>query len=52
MVPVKDSAAGAVQILYVAGIPTGPFADETFNSGEFSPGVAVKFVDDRVTKTR
>lgn len=52
MVAVKDIAVGAVQILYVTVIPAGSFADEALDPGEFSPGATVKFVDDRVTKTR
>jgi len=52
MIGMKYMAVGAVQILYVGVVPAGPFADETFDSGEFPPGAAVEFMDDRVTKTR
>jgi hypothetical protein len=46
----KDLAVGAVQILYVAVIPTGPFADEALDSDEFAAGESIQFMDDRVTK--
>jgi len=52
MVPVKDIAVGAVQILYVTVIPAGSFADEALDPGEFTGGASIKFMDDRVTKTR
>jgi len=51
MVPVKDLAVGAVQILYVGVIPAGSFADEALDSGDF-PAATIQFVDDGVAKSR